>query len=349
MEAFELENVPRNQKPGGRRYENTGLKTIRGNAKLAALLMATFFLTTMIWGMLLHESTLSLFDFLEFDLELVMEKISSPIFIAFLLTFSVPWGFALALMDKVKEKDIVVTAIIGYGIAILLLTITSPVVASYIYAWIMVPLAMLAMVKYGSIRLSEFKHMRHVRAFYSASGYFMLIVGVGVFMFGVITILPAQQMYAEKLENTLLKKVNVEPTREQVRNIVARDVNLQRNLLTTIMASPQFSALGQSDDNAAKAFVAMMFDVWKRINSEEYLEEQTDLAIKEKRIEKMQLMDAKEAFEQRVIFYPLIKKYLWFVYSILLMSLFMFIATLVFRPLAVLYGLLFDKLTKHIL
>lgn len=317
------------------------LKT--GIRKELLLIVLGLFFSTLLWAYFLNASGLAWQDFLSLSISNLKTKILNLNFFIFLALFSLSLAFACLSALNLNSKIAILNALIGSIPGVLIAFLAFPITASHWLLLFIYPLALSALIITVSIKLAEIKKFTRFRSFMAGIGTFTLLLAIGVFVFGVIEIMPSQEQYLARLESTIAGGVMGTDMQEK---IVQANLESQYDLLWNIHSSEQYSAMSQVDDNRVSAFNEYFIGIVSGIN--EAVENPKEYMEKNKIVLEQESIDTHSLLEQSVPGYGFFSKYFFIFYPFLLFTIIISFGNVIFRLLGSVFGLALSSALKSI-
>src|SRR3989344_5113404 len=164
----------------------------------------------LLWSYFLKASGFSLLEFLTIaDLSQALQVLLSFNFILFVLLFPMTYAiiFSMASFIEKKELRIIATAssILGLIAAMFLFLGTGMIIIGAFYV-----IGLILAIETAYIKLEELKKFVVPRMNSDAGRTALLLVGIGVFAFTALSVLPEQEKYLNETEKSLAKLVSDE-------------------------------------------------------------------------------------------------------------------------------------------
>ncbi|MCX6802892.1 MAG: hypothetical protein NT067_07365 [Candidatus Diapherotrites archaeon] len=311
---------------------------VRKDILIAAL---GLFFCTLAWAFFLNASGLSWQDFLEPSIGSLKAKIININFYCFLAFFTLSLAFSCFAAFKMPAKNAVLVILAGSVPAMALAFLTFPLIAAYKFMLAFHVLALCALAFTVSIKLTEIKKFTRLRSFSAGIGTFTLVLAIGFFIVGVLEIMPDQQKYIGKIENTLSSGIAGGDLQEK---IIGANFKSQYNLLWVIHSSPQYQALGDLEDpkvvNFRDYFIKTIGAVYDASENPAKIIADNNIAASQG------ALDTHSLLESSVPGYGLFSKYFFILYPFMLFTVVISICNIVFRVLGVVFALLLASIFK---
>jgi len=227
---------------------------------LACMFIAMFFL---------ESANLSIDKILLFDIYAIKEVLFSANFWLFTLFFCIANSIFLYLFASKSQASSIAASLLSSALAFLSAYFLFPSLKQFV---VIIPFYLIGLVICEEIlktRLNELKRFKTIRSVSAGLSKMLLLTGLGLFIAGVIAVLPQQEQYAEKFEQTFIKsfmRLGLQSSTEAV-------VNNQRYLILEIIESNEFKAMESANCEENKNFARYMHDMAQQIHSAKYRED----------------------------------------------------------------------------
>lgn len=318
----------------------------RKNASRYAIISAVVFVTVFSWAFFLNATGNIVDDFLNFSISGLFHKLVSLNFVLFLLLFPLTYAIITALSIKLEKVEVMVFSLLGVVVGIGISVLVFPQFSKYgillLFYIISIPLA----IETACMKYAELKNWKMLRTFNQAIERGVLIAGIGVFIFGVITIAPINDKYVKNFEDKFITGTVERMSGEDLGDNLAESsaqvyVSGQQSALSSISSTEQYQ---NSTDAELKAVIS---SVEEQVNSREYADTVETTFKKEYQQNVGQIkgkIDILGIVKKQFPFMVTIEKFAWLIDSVIFASFFLFLGSVIFRPLGVLYGLIIGKI-----
>jgi hypothetical protein len=212
-----------------------------------------------------------------------------------------------------------------------------PVLQSY---WLLMPFYILTgifVVKAYFLKQQQGGLMKSVKSYNEAIQLSLLVGALGIFVFTYYTIEPQLGEHQKRLESMLVGDLEGETTQA-----AKNTVKIQQQLLSKIVGTPEYLGLvlKREEDPHIESFVVLMESIQKQVNSPAY-QTKTKKAVKQQfsgNIEKI--------LEQRIPYWSVVVGNWHIFHALILTTTFLFIRSILFRPLTVVYAVGISKLAS---
>ncbi len=303
--------------------------------------------TIILWAFLLNSTGIIINDFFTFKLQIILDKIISVNFALFLLAFPLTGAIIAAFAKSTDKLNLMLVATIsgfvGLGIAMALFVPLQGFWLIALFYVISIPLR----IETACITQREAKSFVSARTFLSATGKGTLVIGIGLFVLSATTILPEQDGYIEKFEETFIENVFSGFTTGDTTNKLAESqaelvVQSQTQTLNAMLDNPLFQNLKTKQDPDVIAFIMAAEQVEEQVKSPEY-KEQIVSQLSQGTADIAQDIKPLKVVKEELPFLETLEQFLWLIHGFALVSIFFLAANIVFKPTAVLYGLILER------
>ncbi|MCX6799176.1 MAG: hypothetical protein NTW59_03710 [Candidatus Diapherotrites archaeon] len=316
--------------------------------KAEAAVAAAVAVSVAAWAFFLGASTLSVNDLFTFKLQVPLQKVASMDFLLSMLLFPITIAIITAAAKKIEKKTLMIAsllgAIVGIIVAMLLFTTLQGFWVLGAFYLIALPLA----VETAAMKYSELKSFVSMRTFLATAGRTITVISIGLFVMSAIVLLPQQEQHVQRFEETFIQSIfegmTSGKTQQQLTSsMVDTVVESQRQTLDTALGNTLFEKLRTKTDIDVIAFVAAADAIREQVNSEQYKQQlaqrfgssSTDISKK---------INILEVLKQQMPVIAELEKMLWVLHAFVIVSTFMLLANILFKPMAVVYGLPMEKM-----
>jgi len=233
---------------------------------IASAVMAFACLTLAIF--FLNSTGFSMQSLLLFDLYSIKDLLLSPEFWLFVLFFSLANGLFLFIFEQFERKLALASAIIASALAVGLSFALFEVMQKLVVVFAFYMIGLIVAEEFVKMRLTELKRLRAWRAASAGMGKVIVIMALGLFITGVLIVMPQQERYWEQVNEVLVKTLLKAGTGTTADAMVAS----QRYLMQNILNSKQFMAIRSSSSPEDQNFALYMGILANKIFSKEYRE-----------------------------------------------------------------------------
>ena len=304
----------------------------------------------LLWSYFLKASGFSLLEFLTIaDLSQALQVLLSFNFILFVLLFPMTYAiiFSMASFIEKKELRIIATAssILGLIAAMFLFLGTGMIIIGAFYV-----IGLILAIETAYIKLEELKKFVIPRMNSDAGRTALLLVGIGVFAFTALSVLPEQEKYLNETEKSLAKLVSDESLGTGLSESLADIyIQTQKQQLEELTSSSQYTDLKTVSDPKAQNLVLYMETIKQQISSPAY-KEQVKTQIIQSQGKLSQEQNVEQVFERvrkSLPFYSFVEEYFWLIAAFILTSFYFLIANTIVLWLAIIYGTIFHQIFSH--
>jgi len=226
---------------------------------LICLLLAMYFLDS---------SNFSIDMFLLFDVFALKELLFSAEFWLFVLFFSIANGLFLFIFIRFDRTVAIISSVLAASLAFMfpfaLFDITK--MLAVVLAFYLIGLVIAEeLVK---MRLAELKRLRTLRAASAGMSKVIVLICVGLFIAGMLIVMPQQESYADKFDKAFMKTL----LRMSANTTANAMVESQRKLMKAILDSEQYMAVRSSPTEIEKNFALYLDSFANEIFSKKYRE-----------------------------------------------------------------------------
>jgi hypothetical protein len=227
---------------------------------LACILLAMYFLDS---------SNFSMDAFLLFDVFALKELLFSAEFWLFVLFFSIANGLFLFIFTRFDRMTAIISSVLAASLAFMfsfalfdIIKMLAVVLAFYLIGLVIAE----ELVK---MRLAELKRFRTLRAASAGMSKVVALTCIGLFVAGMLVVMPQQDSYADKFDRVFVKTLLKMGASTAADAVVAN----QRYLMKTILESEQFMAIRSSSSEIDQNFALYLGTLANKIFSKKYREQ----------------------------------------------------------------------------
>ncbi|MFH1224918.1 MAG: hypothetical protein V1676_03870 [Candidatus Diapherotrites archaeon] len=321
-------------------------ESAKPNTMNYAIIAGSVFITFVLWMFFLSATGGIMADFLNIDVSPLIAKVFSMNFTLFALIFPLTYALVISFCTKFSKVEVmsgsVVGALLGAIVSALLFSGSMqywPVLIFYLASLLLVAETTFA-------RLEELKKWVMLRTLNQGFGQAFSILSIGIIAFGVITLLPMNEQYVKNVEAKLFEGVskNVaggDLTERLAENAAKAYLQGQKDTMRMLTGTEVYAS---STDEMLKGLIS---EGETQVNSGEYGEQVTEKYKEAGRAMGAQIqggnLDMTAMVKQQFPFIAVMEKFMWAFNSLILASAFMFVASVIFRPLGIIYGLVITK------
>ncbi len=306
------------------------------------ILSAAIFVSTFVAAFLF--STVFTVDLLfSFELQEIFEKVTSLAFILFLIVS--PAAIALITMfgRKTEKKMVMAFSLGASATALIIANLVFPALQGLAVVQILYLVSIPVMIETASLKFNELKKWVAPRTAMSASKRAIMFTGIGILVLSAMVIIPQQEEFVQKIEMKVLEpvlagnKLQGQAT-DSIADLIVRSHRMQMAEITSL---PNFSLLGESEDENAKLFYMQMLSLQSEMNKGEFSENvRNEMKSGQDPVDPKEIVKlAKEAIPEM----QLVEQLAWLIYGLLLASGLSFIGSFIITPLAMLYAAIIEK------
>ncbi|MFH1587232.1 MAG: hypothetical protein ABID38_05220 [Candidatus Diapherotrites archaeon] len=299
-------------------------------------------LSKLIWMLLFSISGFKFIDFFQIsNIGATISIILSLPFILFILSFPITYALAAVLSTSAKRGEIYATIFAPLIISDILIVLISPSILNYIVLEIFYLISILALVENARVKFLELRKFVLPRTAISSVSSATIVLGLGLFIYSSVLIMPLQEDIFKDFESNLLGIFSGEGSSNELIDM-SLDVYIgaQENTANAIIALPSFTAMLQKEDPDVKAFAAELVAFEKNLSSAEYragLKQELEANWEEGLPAKSEGL-AFDLIEREFPLFGIFKDFFWLIASMFLLSFFFLIANVIIKPLSALYS-----------
>ncbi len=287
-----------------------------------------------------------------FSLSEKIAKLYSANFVWFLLAVPLLGALASASAFWLPKTTALASVLLGSGLGLLLGALVTGLWAFWGVAVFFI-LGLAYAVWHVFIKKDEVKHWISFRLAKTAVQNHLLLVAVGLIVFSAMTILPQQDAFGQSFEDALASRVlgasSLGNLKEQLAvSMAAVSVQSQQAMINQIVLLPAYSDLALDAQNEkGQRFVQAMTELKNTVNAPgfERLIQNQFLGQLDKA--PLSTQDLFRQVRQSLPWFSLLSEWLWLLFGLALASAWLFLSTLVFQPLGMLYGWVLNRLLGH--
>ncbi|MDO8537966.1 MAG: hypothetical protein Q7S21_03725 [archaeon] len=301
----------------------------------------------LLWEYFLKASGFELLEIIKTtSLKSTISLLTSTNFIAFLLLFPLTFAIIFALTKFLEKKELRIIALIG-GIIGLLLGMVLFFGQSMIIIGVFYILGLLLSIEMAYARLEELKKWIMPRMIADSSQKAFFLLGIGIFIFTAITVLPQQEQYLNSMEKSVIDAISNDSFGSGLNDSLTQVfISTQKQTLTQITDTPYYSDLKTVQDSKAAAYVVFVETIQANIDSPEYKRE-VKTQIQSNQTSLSQGKNVELVFEKikkSLPLYSLIEKYFWLISAFIIVSFYFLFANFIIKPLTIIYGTIIHKI-----
>lgn len=307
-------------------------------------------LSILLWGYFLKASKFDLLEIIKItDLKQTLQILTSTNFVLFILLFPLTFAIIFALTQFLEKEELRLIAIIGgiIGLAASMLAFSNSLNMAIIGAFYL--LGLLLAIETAYMKLQELKNWVTFRMIADASQKAMLLVGIGIFIFTAISVLPSQQKYLNEMEKSIVGLISKDSfgagLNESLSSVF---ISTQKQSLEQLTNNTYYTDLQTLQDPKAIAYVTFVDTVKQKIDSPEYKQEViAQISANQNQLSQGQNVELVfDKLKQSLPFYSIIQQYFWLFAAFILVSFYFLIGNIIIRPLTILYGMILHQLFK---
>lgn len=223
----------------------------------ACILLSIFFLNL---------SGFNLESFLLLDLYEIRDVFFSPMLWLFVLFFCIGNSVFVYLFYQKGDIASLALSIISSSSALFCGFLLFPNVKQLIY---IVPFYVIGLALCKEVflaKFSELKRFKSIRAASGALGKMLLVLSIGVFFCGLLVVMPENDKYAERFEQTFLKSF----MKLVLGSVSDAVVEGKREIVREIIDTNEFRTMENVNNEANKAFSRYMRNLAQEVHSQKY-------------------------------------------------------------------------------
>lgn len=316
-----------------------------GKMQIAA--MAAVAASIFIWTFFLNLSGITVNDFFTFKIDIILGKLLTINFLLFLLTFPMTGAIIAAFAKKMDGTNLAIFAMISGFIALTIAMLAFAPMQGFLIITVFYLISIPFMIQAANASYLELKKFVSTRTFMASVGKGITIIGIGLFVLSAATILPQQEQYIEKFEETFFENIfqslMLGENKNQIVNAqVEIVIQTQQQTLDKVTDNQLFEKLRGKQDMDVMAFVAGTDALKKQIKSPEYRQQVSEQmnATAGRATEQIDIM---KMMKQQFPFIEITEKFFWLFQSFVLVSVFFLLANIFCKPMAAVYGLITEK------
>ncbi len=309
--------------------------------KSEIILFIALVLSTILWCYSFALVGITWNDLFSYSFSLIQQKLFSPNFFVFIFLMPLSLALLCAFAEKIGRMELRIVSVLGAITGISLSVLLLEVIKDYVIVGIFYVIALLVMAEITSRKIGEKGRFARIKAYSEGLRKFTVVLGLGFFVAGVLTIYPAQEEHIARMENALLSGIQEnEGNVNGIGNMIAmNNINVQREFLKQIMNDPNFQALRfKTEDKEVAEYIAYMDKLSKYINSKEYADKAMNVVNN-----KTGSIDFGELLSERIPYYSVFKNLFFLIYPFGLLSIVFMLGNLILRPLAIVYAIVLRK------
>lgn len=254
-------------------------------------------------------------------------------FILFLAVFPLTFGLIAIQARLFEKKQLLINAYVGVLAGGIVSVIAFPGLRQYWLIGIFYLIAVYLCIVTAGLNFLELKKWVLPRAMMNSMEKATIALGIGVFLSLLLWAYSGQAELVKDFENEIMAKAGATP--ENLADASATMlVQANTQFLGQLASSPQYSALKASQSSAeSQDFVAFIQNWETQAKSPEYKDALKQQVMAQNKTDVISLV------KQRVPFFETLTQWYWLLIAISLTSIFFFAASMVFRPLCALYGM----------
>ncbi|MCR4335869.1 MAG: hypothetical protein NUV57_05020 [archaeon] len=277
-----------------------------------------------------------------FLLEGILATIFSAGFIAFTLILPLPYAFISALSLHREKKETYGIAGIGILLAIISWILLFGINATDILLGVFFIISIRIVVEITLIKHDELKRFVTFRTVAGAAKTAFFIFAIGIFISSAMMELENQEQNIQEFGNTImtlaLEESGNQNTNELLTNLI---INTRRQVVTSIMQTPQFETLQNKTDEDVVSFVLLMNALESNVNSDSAKQDILN-QLNSNQENNQQVLNF-EAIRAQSPLIDSMAENLWLVISSSVVLMFIFFANIILSNLAGVYAVAIDK------
>lgn len=307
---------------------------------LVGVLLASFFLNL---------SGLTTLDLLSFSISDKISKMTSIGFIGFLIVLPFVGGLISATPKILKRSEAIKAILVGSIIGAVIGGIVFSNLAGFMWPGIFFLIGALLAIHLVYMKQKEIKEWVGPRLGFASVQRQMMLVALGLALWGMITIIPQQETFTQNFENSLLHMTL--PVGEQslsandtlIESMIDLSITSRTQMLQEVMQTPEFEIIQVSPDTQDQEFVQSMLSLQQTIGSTTYknqVRQQVQFNLEKNPISGEELMGT---LKDRIPILQTLEEWLWLLFSLGIASLFLFLSGIILQPLGMFWGMIFQK------
>ncbi len=302
----------------------------------------------LLWAYFLNAAGIAVNDFFTFKLHILLDKIISVNFLLFIIAFPLTGAIITALAKKMRKINLMLFSLLSALVALSAAMLLFPPLQGFWILFLFYIIAIPLRIETAYIKYAELERFVSMRTFLATAGRGALVIGIGLFVLSSVTILADQEAYVGKFEATFIENIfrgfTTGKSQQQLAgSLVDTLVESQLQTVNAILENPLFSKLREKNDPDVIAFVAASEAAKEEIQSSEYRQQLVSQfsAGSSPLAEQINIV---EMLKRQLPFIETLERFLWLLHAFILASAFFLLANVVFKPLAVAYGMPIEKI-----
>jgi len=300
------------------------------------------------WAFFLSATTISVNDLFTFKFQFFLEKLATINFALFLILFPLTIAAIAAFAKIMEKKSAMLFTAIGAAAGGLVSMIAFPILQEFwllgIFFLVSVPL----MVETASAKYAELKSFVSTRTFMAAAGRSTMIIGIALFALSAVVVLPQQDQQIKRFEETFMENIFAGISSGKAQQDLAGSaadmvISAQKQAADSLVNNAVFEKLRSKTDPDVAVFVAATDRMRQFLDGDEY-RQQIANQVGKSTADISKKVDIVPVIKKQMPFIETLERYLWAIQGFGLAAAFMLIANIVFKPAAVLYGLLLERI-----
>ncbi len=299
-------------------------------------------LSKLIWMFLFSLSGFKFVDFFQIsNMDATISIFLSLPFILFLLTFPLTYALVVVLSTSAEKKESYIAIFAPLIVSDILIIMISPSMMNYIILEIFYLISVLVLVENARVKFSELKKLVLPRTAVSSVSSAALILGLGLFIYSAVLIMPMQEEIFDDFESNILGIFSGDGGSDELIDM-SLDVYIgaQENTANAIIALPSFTTILQKEDPEVMAFATDLVAFEQNLSSPEYralLKQELEANWEEGLPAKSEGL-AFDLIEKRFPLFGLFREYFWLIASMFTLSFFFLVANVIIKPLSAIYS-----------
>jgi hypothetical protein len=307
----------------------------------------------LLWGFFLNASNFDLFGLLSItNLDESIEKFFSLNFVLFILFFPLSDAIILSLAKFVEKKELRFIVLIAGIIGLLLLFFLFSSNLNIFIIALFYLIGLILSIEAAFVKLQELKKWVMPRMISNASQTALVFLGIGIFLFTALTIIPNQQGYLDEAQESIVGLISDDELGSGLSDSLTDVfIQTQQQTLNQITDTQFYSDLKTVDDPKVLAY-ASFIDLTKENLSTSRYREQIKTLISQNQSKLSQGENIELVFDrlkENLPFYAIFEEFYWLFAAFILVSIYFLIANLILKPLTIIYGTIFNQILKLVI